>query len=35
MKGNYRLDKLDRGVVDGVEAKDMIRRLVSKDPSKR
>ncbi|KAJ3217869.1 bifunctional endoribonuclease/protein kinase ire1 [Dinochytrium kinnereticum] len=34
LKGNHRLDKLD-GQTDAAEAKDLIRRMISKDPRKR
>ncbi|KAJ3058290.1 bifunctional endoribonuclease/protein kinase ire1, partial [Quaeritorhiza haematococci] len=34
LKGNFRLDKLDGLGVEGVEAKDLIRRMVAKDPKK-
>ncbi|KAJ3106402.1 bifunctional endoribonuclease/protein kinase ire1 [Phlyctochytrium planicorne] len=34
LKGNHRLDKLD-SLPDAVEAKDMVRRMIMKDPKKR
>ncbi|TPX65206.1 hypothetical protein SpCBS45565_g05324 [Spizellomyces sp. 'palustris'] len=35
LKGNFRLDKLDLNGEEGYEAKDLIRRMISKDPTKR
>ena len=35
MKGNFRLDRLDAFGEEGVEAKDLIRRMIAKDPKKR
>ncbi|KAI9366074.1 kinase-like domain-containing protein [Zopfochytrium polystomum] len=35
LKGNYRLDRLDGMPGGGVEAKDLIRRMIAKDPKKR
>ncbi|KAJ3175574.1 bifunctional endoribonuclease/protein kinase ire1 [Geranomyces variabilis] len=35
LKGNFRLDKLDSMGEEGYEAKDLIKRMVAKDPAKR
>ncbi|KAJ3267417.1 bifunctional endoribonuclease/protein kinase ire1 [Borealophlyctis nickersoniae] len=35
MKGNFRLDKLDGMGEEGVEAKDLIKRMIARDPKKR
>ncbi|KAI8922374.1 kinase-like domain-containing protein [Powellomyces hirtus] len=35
LKGNFRLDKLDAMGEEGYEAKDLIKRMIAKDPAKR